>query len=59
MNDVLAYNIPLASILLMLITAIITPILPDKNRLPEKLSCWVIGVIMILSGYLIYALTNS
>ncbi len=59
MTDVLAYNIPLASILLMLITAIITPILPDKNRLPEKLSCWVIGVIIILSGYLIYALTNS
>lgn len=59
MTDVLAYNIPFISIFLMMLAAVITPILPNKNRLPEKLSCWVIGIIIILSAYLIYALTNS
>ena len=52
-----AYNIPFASIFLMMISAIITPLLPDKNRIPEKLSCVMIGIVGVLSAYLLYALT--
>ena len=59
MINLFAYNIPFASIFLLMISAIITPLLPRKNRLPEKLSCCVIGLVMILSGYLLYVLTNS
>ena len=39
MTDMFAFNIPFASIFLMMITAIITPLIPNRNRLPEKLSC--------------------
>ncbi len=59
MINLFAYNIPFASIFLLMISAIITPLLPEKNRLPEKLSCCVIGLVMILSAYLLYVLTNS
>ena len=59
MINMFAFNIPFISIFLMMITAIITPLVPNKNRLPEKLSCYVIGTVGILSAYLIYALTNS
>ena len=59
MNEVnmFAFNIPFISIFLMMISAIITPLLPSRNRLPEKLSCCVISVAGILSAYLLYALT--
>lgn len=59
MTGTLAYNIPFTSIFLMVIAAIITPILPNRNRIAEKLCCCVIGTVVIMSGYLIYALTNS
>ena len=59
MTDMFAFNIPFASIFLMMITAIITPLIPNRNRLPEKLSCWVIGIVGVLSAYLLYALTSS
>ena len=59
MTNIFAYNIPFASIFLMMTAAIITPILPNRNRLPEKLSCCLIGTIAALSAYLLYALTNS
>ena len=57
--NMFAYNIPFISIFMMMITAIITPLLPNRNRLPEKLSCWAITCVGILSAYLLYALTNS
>ena len=54
-----AFNIPFISIFMAMIAAIITPLLPKKNRIPEKLSCCVIGIIGILSAFLLYSLTNS
>ena len=54
-----AYNIPFISIFMLMIAAIITPLLPKKNRLPEKLSCYIIGFVAILSAYLLYALTTG
>ena len=54
-----AFNIPFICIFMAMIAAIITPLLPKKNRIPEKLSCWVIGIIGVLSAYLLYALANS
>ena len=59
MTNIFAYNIPFASIFLMMVAAIITPVLPNRNWLPEKLSCCVICIVGMLSSYLIYALTNS
>ncbi|MBQ7220241.1 MAG: hypothetical protein IJS28_04595 [Synergistaceae bacterium] len=59
MTNIFAFNIPFVSIFLMMITAIITPLVPDRNRLPEKLSCYAIGIVGVLSAYLLYALTNS
>ena len=59
MINMFAFNIPFISIFLMMITAIITPLVPNRNRLPEKLSCYVIGTVGVLSAYLLYALTNS
>ncbi len=57
--NIFAYNIPFISIFLMMLAAIITPILPNRKRIPEKLSCAVVFVNVILSAYLIYVLTNS
>lgn len=54
-----AFNIPFISIFMAMIAAIITPLLPKKNRIPEKLSCYVIGIICVLSAFLLYSLTNS
>ncbi|MBQ9629227.1 MAG: hypothetical protein IJR43_08205, partial [Synergistaceae bacterium] len=54
-----AFNIPFICIFMAMIAAIITPLLPKKNRIPEKLSCYVIGIIGVLSAYLLYALANS
>ncbi len=59
MINILAYNIPFISIFLLMIAAIITPLLPKRNRLPEKLSCYVIGIVAVLSAYLLYVLTSS
>ena len=59
MINMFAFNIPFISIFLMMITAIITPLVPNRSRLPEKLSCYVIGTVGVLSAYLLYALTNS
>ena len=59
MNDMLAFNIPFISIFLMMITAVITPLLPNRSRLPEKLSCWMIGIVGVLSAYLLYAVSSS
>ena len=57
MINIFAYNIPFISIFSLMIAAIITPLLPNKNRLPEKLSCYVIGFVALLSAYLLYSLT--
>ena len=43
----------------MMISAILTPILPKKKRFPEKFSCHAIGTVAILSAYLLYSLSNS
>lgn len=59
MINMFAFNIPFISIFLMMITAIITPLVPNRSRLPEKLSCYVIGTVGVLSAYLLYALTSS
>ena len=59
MINIFAFNIPFISIFMLMIAAIITPLLPKKNRIPEKLSCYVIGIVAILSAYLLYSLTNS
>lgn len=59
MIGMFAYNIPFISIFLMMVTAIITPLVTNKNRLPEKLSCFAIGFVGILSAYLLYSLTVS
>ena len=58
MNNIIAYNIPFVSILLLIMSAVIAPVLPTRNRLPEKFSCWVIALISALSAYLLYALTR-
>ena len=55
----LAYNIPFISIFLMMIAAIITPVLPKRHRIPEKLSCICLFIVAVLSGYLIYALNTA
>ena len=54
-----AYNIPFISIFIMMISAIITPVLPKKSRFPEKFSCFAIGIVAILSAFLLYSLSNS
>ena len=59
MIGMFAYNIPFASIFIMMITAIITPLIPNRKRLPEKLSCLSIAVVGLLSAYLLYELTAS
>ena len=59
MIDLLAFNIPFVSIFILMITAIITPLLPLKKRLPEKISCYVIGFVAVLSAYLLYSLTSG
>ena len=59
MIGMFAYNIPFISIFLMMVMAIITPLVPNRNRLPEKLSCFAIGFVGILSAYLLYSLTVS
>ncbi|MBQ6435268.1 MAG: hypothetical protein IJJ09_04655 [Synergistaceae bacterium] len=59
MINTFAFNIPFASIFIMMISAILTPILPKKNRFPEKFSCYAIGTVAILSAYLLYSLSNS
>ena len=57
--EMFAYNIPFVSIFIMMISAIITPLLPNRKRLPEKLSCFAIGLVGVLSAYLVYSLTAS
>ena len=57
MIGMFAYNIPFASIFVMMISAIITPLLPNRNRIPEKLSCFAISFVGLMSAYLLYALT--
>ena len=54
-----AYNIPFASIFLMMIAAIVTPLLPKHGRVPEKLSCVMIAIVGVLSAYLLYVLTRG
>ena len=58
-DNIVAFNIPFVSIFMLMIAAIITPLLPRKKRIPEKLSCLVIFIVAILSAYLLYALTSS
>ena len=58
-DNVIAYNIPFLSIFIMMVSAILTPLFPKKNRFPEKFSCFAVLVVGILSAYLLYALTNS
>ncbi|MBQ3455279.1 MAG: hypothetical protein IJG36_02470 [Synergistaceae bacterium] len=57
MIGMFAYNIPFASIFVMMISAIITPLVPNRNRIPEKLSCFAISFVGLMSAYLLYALT--
>ncbi len=57
MIGMLAYNIPFVSIFVMMICAIITPLLPNRNRIPEKLSCLAISFVGLMSAYLLYELT--
>ena len=59
MINLLAFNVPFISIFILMITAIITPLLSLKRRLPEKVSCYVIGFVAVLSAYLLYSLTSS
>ncbi|MBR2207863.1 MAG: hypothetical protein IJ859_03545 [Synergistaceae bacterium] len=59
MINLLAFNVPFISIFLLMLTAFITPLLPLKKRLPEKVSCYVIGFVAILSLYLLYSLTSG
>ena len=42
-----------------MICAIITPLLPNRNRIPEKLSCLAISFVGLMSAYLLYALTEG
>ncbi len=57
MINMFAYNIPFASIFIMMVAAIVTPLLPKRSRIPEKLSCYAIALVAVLSAYLLYALT--
>lgn len=59
MINLLAFNVPFISIFLLMITAIITPLLPLRKRLPEKVSCFAVGIVMILSAWLLFSLTKS
>ena len=59
MINMFAYNIPFASIFLMMIAAIVTPLLPKHGRIPEKLSCAMIAVVGLMSAYLLYVLTEG
>ena len=59
MTNIIAFNIPFVSIFILMMTAFITPLLPLKRRLPEKVSCYVIGFVVILSAYLLYSLTTG
>lgn len=59
MTNIFAFNIPFVCIFMLMISAIVTPVLPNRNRLPEKLSCWVIAIVAILSAYLLYSLVGS
>ena len=59
MINMFAFNIPFISIFLMMICAIITPLLPKRARLPEKLSCLAIASVALLSAYLLYVLTEG
>ena len=52
MMNSFAFNIPFVSIFLLMLAAIVTPLLPKRNRLPEKLSCCVVGLVAILSAWL-------
>ena len=58
MMNSFAFNIPFVSIFLLMLAAIVTPLLPKRNRLPEKLSCCVVGLVAILSAWLLYSLTS-
>ena len=46
-DNMIAFNIPFVSIFMLMIAAIITPLLPRKKRIPEKLSCLVIFIVAI------------
>ena len=59
MIGMFAYNIPFISIFLMMIAAIVTPLLPKHGRIPEKLSCFMIGIVGVMSAYLLYVLTEG
>lgn len=58
MADIIAFNIPFISIFILMMAAFITPVLPTQNQIPEKLSCWVVAIVIGLSAYLLYALTH-
>ena len=59
MTNIIAFNIPLASILILVLAAVIAPVLPEDKRLPEKLSCWAIAIVAVMSAYLLYVLTRN
>lgn len=68
MPDVFAYNIPFLSIFLAMLTAIITPLIPNKNNLhihkgiitlPEKITCGVVAFIGLISAILLFSVLNS
>ena len=59
MINLFAFNIPFISIFVLMITAIVTPLLPQKKRLPEKVSCYAIAFVAFLSAFLLYSLTSG
>lgn len=58
MPNVFAYNIPFFSIFIAMITAIITPVMPNKKRLPERVTCINVAIIGLLSSILLFSLNS-
>lgn len=54
----LAYNVPFFSIFLAMTAAIVTPLLPHRDRIPERACCVVLASIAALSTCLLLVLVH-
>ncbi|MCR5346254.1 MAG: hypothetical protein K6E38_00580 [Fretibacterium sp.] len=55
----LAYNVPFISIFLMMVTAILMPLLPNRNRIPECAACAAVAASGILSAFLLASVRSG
>nr|MBQ6739435.1 hypothetical protein [Synergistaceae bacterium] len=66
MMNSFAFNIPFISIFLAMLTAILTPLIPvkkfansNKAVLPERVTCFVVALIGVLSAILLFELNGD